>query len=61
MECTIDKNDEGLEPMREAVHYQTKAEDKISLSNKFIYSSGIIVNNLLGTAIGAMMIVFNLG
>lgn len=61
MECTIDKNDEGLEPMRDSVHYQTKAEDKISLSNKFIYSSGIIVNNLLGTAIGAMMIVFNLG
>jgi glycoside/pentoside/hexuronide:cation symporter, GPH family len=61
MECTIEKDDKGLKAMTEAIHYQTKEEDKISLENKFIYSSGIIVNNLLGTAIGAMMIVFNLG
>ncbi|MDD7986002.1 MFS transporter [Lentisphaera marina] len=61
MECTIDENDKSVKSVTEASHYTTKAEDRISLENKFIYSSGIIVNNLLGTAIGAMMIVFNLG
>ena len=61
MECIIEKNEETMTVMSEVQHYKTKPEDKISFANKCAYSSGIIVNNLLGTAIGAMMIVFNLG
>ena len=61
MECMIEDSEEGVKPVTQAVHYSTKAEDRVSFANKCAYSSGIIVNNLLGTAIGAMMIVFNLG
>jgi len=42
-------------------HYQTAAEDRISFSQKIIYGIGAFVNNLLGAAIGGMMIVLNLG
>ena len=38
MECTIDENDESVKSVTEANHYTTKAEDRISLENKFIYS-----------------------
>jgi len=42
-------------------HYETAAEDRISLAQKFIYGLGAFVNNLLSAAIAAMVIVLNLG
>lgn len=42
-------------------HYKTAVEDRISFSQKLIYGIGAFVNNLLGAAIGGMMIVLNLG
>lgn len=39
----------------------TKTEDKIPFFKKFIYGLGGFVNNLLGAAIGSMVIVLNLG
>jgi GPH family glycoside/pentoside/hexuronide:cation symporter len=42
-------------------HYETAAEDRISISQKLIYGLGAFVNNLLAAAIGGMMIVLNLG
>ncbi|MDO6694143.1 MFS transporter [Aliiglaciecola sp. 3_MG-2023] len=39
----------------------TAEHDKIPLSRKFIYGLGALVNNLLGAAIGGMVIVLNLG
>ncbi len=41
-------------------HYLTKSEDQISFSSKLAYSSGVVVNNLLGNAVGTMMVVLNL-
>lgn len=42
-------------------HYPTAPEDKISFPQKFVYGLGALVNNLLGAAIGGMVIVLNLG
>lgn len=42
-------------------HYKTAPEDRISFVHKVIYGIGGFVNNLLGAAIGSMMIVLNLG
>lgn len=42
-------------------HYKTAPEDRISFIHKVIYGVGGFVNNLLGAAIGSMMIVLNLG
>ena len=42
-------------------HYQTAAEDKISLPQKITYGLGAFVNNLLAAAIGGMAIILNLG
>ncbi len=42
-------------------HFETAPEDRISFSQKLIYGVGAFVNNLLGAAIGGMMIVLNLG
>ncbi|MFT4938326.1 MAG: GPH family glycoside/pentoside/hexuronide:cation symporter [Paraglaciecola sp.] len=47
--------------MSQEQHYETAAEDKISILQKFIYGLGAFVNNLLGAAIGGMLIVLNLG
>jgi GPH family glycoside/pentoside/hexuronide:cation symporter len=43
------------------IHYKTLPQDKISVLKRVIYGLGAFVNNLLGAAIGGMMIVFNLG
>lgn len=42
-------------------HFETAPEDRISFSQKIIYGIGAFVNNLLGAAIGGMMIILNLG
>ncbi|OUS29870.1 MFS transporter [Thalassotalea sp. 42_200_T64] len=42
-------------------HYQTAAADKVSMAQKFTYGLGALTNNLLGAAIGGMLIVLNLG
>jgi len=42
-------------------HFETAPEDRISFNQKLIYGIGAFVNNLLGAAIGGMMIVLNLG
>jgi len=42
-------------------HYETAAEDKISLIKKIIYGFGAFINNLLSAAISTMTIVLNLG
>ncbi len=42
-------------------HYETAPQDRIPLPQKFIYGFGAFVNNMLGAAIGGMMIVLNLG
>lgn len=42
-------------------HYETAPEDRIPFSQKLFYGLGAFVNNLLGAAIGGMMIVLNLG
>ncbi|WJG10125.1 MFS transporter [Aliiglaciecola sp. LCG003] len=47
--------------MSSSAHHETAAEDKISGIQKFIYGLGALVNNLLGAAIGGMVIVLNLG
>lgn len=40
---------------------ETSDRDKIPFAQKFIYGLGAFVNNLLGAAIGGMLIVLNLG
>lgn len=40
---------------------ETNPDDKISIAQKFIYGLGALTNNLLGAAIGGMVIVLNLG
>ncbi|GAB4341865.1 MAG: MFS transporter [Calditrichia bacterium] len=47
--------------MSHSTHYETKPEDRISFPQKLIYGLGAFINNLLGAAIGGMMIVLNLG
>jgi len=47
--------------MKAEVHYETAPEDRIPVSHKLIYGLGAFVNNLLGAAIGGMVIVLNLG
>jgi GPH family glycoside/pentoside/hexuronide:cation symporter len=47
--------------MAEKRVHVTAAEDRISLGQKFAYGLGSIVNNLLGSAIGFMSIVLNVG
>jgi GPH family glycoside/pentoside/hexuronide:cation symporter len=42
-------------------HIETAPEDKISFVQKLIYGLGALTNNLLGAAIGGMLIVLNLG
>ncbi len=42
-------------------HFETKPEDRISLTHKVVYGFGAFVNNLLAAAIGGMVIVLNLG
>lgn len=44
-----------------SAHYETAAQDRISLAQKLIYGLGGFVNNLLAAAIGGMTIVLNLG
>ncbi|RMG27821.1 MAG: MFS transporter, partial [Methanobacteriota archaeon] len=47
--------------MSHSKHYETRPEDRISFPQKLIYGLGAFINNLLGAAIGGMMIVLNLG
>jgi GPH family glycoside/pentoside/hexuronide:cation symporter len=47
--------------MGHQVHYETAAEDRLSLAQKLIYGFGAFTNNLLAAAIGGMAIVLNLG
>ena len=47
--------------MSKTAHYETPAEDRISIPQKIIYGLGAFVNNLLAAAIGGMSIVLNLG
>lgn len=47
--------------MQETKHYKTAPEDRVSNFQKFFYGVGSLVNNLLGAAIGTMVIVLNLG
>jgi GPH family glycoside/pentoside/hexuronide:cation symporter len=42
-------------------HHQTAEKDRVSFGQKFAYGLGSIVNNLLGSAIGYMSIVLNVG
>ena len=52
----------AVEPSQNhSTHYETAAEDKISLPQKLIYGLGAFVNNLLAAAIAGMAIVLNLG
>ncbi|MBT1450136.1 MFS transporter [Glaciecola sp. XM2] len=43
------------------VHQETLPQDKVPISKRIIYGFGAFINNMLGAAIGGMMIVFNLG
>ncbi|MEL6948714.1 MAG: MFS transporter [Pseudomonadota bacterium] len=47
--------------MAEAVHYETRPEDRIPILQKLVYGLGAFVNNTLAAAIGGMIIVLNLG
>jgi len=47
--------------MSHHIHYETAAEDRLSLAQKVIYGFGAFTNNLLAAAIGGMAIVLNLG
>lgn len=42
-------------------HHQTAEKDRVSIGQKFAYGLGSIVNNLLGSAIGYMSIILNVG
>ena len=42
-------------------HFQTAAEDRISLQQKMAYSVGMLVNNLQAAAMPAMVVILNLG
>lgn len=43
------------------LHYTTAPEDRISIPRKLAYGLGALVNNLQAAALGAMVIVLNLG
>src|SRR5210317_1114126 len=47
--------------MSQAAHYETPPQDRVPLAQKIIYGLGAFTNNLLGAAIGTMVIVLNLG
>lgn len=47
--------------MSQAVHHETRPEDKVPMPQKLVYGLGAFVNNLLAAAIGGMAIVLNLG
>ena len=47
--------------MNQHEHHVTAPEDRIPLQHKIIYGLGAFTNNLLGAAIGTMVIVLNLG
>ena len=47
--------------MSDAVHHETKPEDKVGFGRMLIYGTGAFVNNTLAAAIGGMLIVLNLG
>lgn len=42
-------------------HYQTAAQDRISLKQKSAYAIGMLVNNLQAAALPAMVVILNLG
>ncbi len=42
-------------------HHETAPEDKLSMLEKIYYGTGMLANNLLGAATGALGIVLNLG
>jgi glycoside/pentoside/hexuronide:cation symporter, GPH family len=42
-------------------HYTTASEDRIPFKQKFAYAMGMLVNNLQAAALGAMIVVLNLG
>jgi GPH family glycoside/pentoside/hexuronide:cation symporter len=47
--------------MTESQHYTTAPEDRISVLHKAAYALGMLVNNLQAAALGAMVIILNLG
>ena len=47
--------------MSDAKHYQTAAEDRVSVFQRVVYGIGGLVNNLLGAAFGTMSIILNIG
>lgn len=47
--------------MSKPVHYATAPEDRIPLAHKAAYALGMLVNNLQAAALGAMVIILNLG
>jgi len=51
----------GIKRMMEKTTNKTAPEDRISFAQKLIYGLGAFTNNLLGAAIGGMLIVLNLG
>lgn len=40
---------------------QTRPEDRVSIVHRVAYGFGALINNFLGTAVGALMVVLNLG
>lgn len=57
----MDNNNKGPSVMSQIDKIQTAVEDRISINQKLIYGLGAFTNNLLGAAIGSMLIVLNLG
>ncbi|AQT69131.1 MFS transporter [Anaerohalosphaera lusitana] len=47
--------------MSQTVHFTTRPEDRISISQKTAYAIGMLVNNTQAAALPAMMIILNLG
>ena len=47
--------------MSKPIHYATAPEDRIPLGHKAAYALGMLVNNLQAAALGAMVIILNLG
>ncbi len=47
--------------MNASQHSETAPQDRVPLGSKLAYGAGAFVNNLLGSSIGGMMIIFNLG
>jgi glycoside/pentoside/hexuronide:cation symporter, GPH family len=42
-------------------HYATAPEDRISIPQKISYAMGMLVNNMQAAALGAMVVILNLG